>query len=135
MINPFDRIEELETALRTLRETEMPHMDQIEFIAKVLGDRAPPVYLEQVLERAKEAGFGFRVYGDDIGDPDYDGDDDEDALEAIRACDEMQVMILDENLQVKAWLLCVQQGPGSDPEEEVADCSGAWLEEIGYVTV
>jgi hypothetical protein len=94
--------------------------------------------LEDLLTRAAKEGHFLIVYHDDPRQPDYVGGDVDKALEAIRACDEMKVIIRSgagSEPERLAWLFCVQQGPDMDPLEEISDCCGPWLEEIGYVSV
>lgn len=90
--------------------------------------------LEGLLKRAVAADMTIWVYYETQGACDYSGQDVDTALTHIRNCDEMQVALEDSKGNVRAWLLCVQQGPDMDPAEEVADCSGPWLEEIGFAS-
>jgi hypothetical protein len=153
MINPFDRIAELETALRNIRATIVADTVAItdtvwmkedilkgatvvDYIDGLVGvAKEPPKTLEELLNLAVgNCDFTVIAYYETPIETDYNGRDVEKALEAIRECDEMNVILQDTTGATRAWLYIVQQGPDMDPEEEISDCSGAWLEEIGYVS-
>jgi hypothetical protein len=64
----------------------------------------------------------FVCFYDDIEDTDYIGKDPEEALEALEACDVMNLVILDVAGGRVGWALIINEH-GRDPEEQISDYS------------
>ncbi len=84
--------------------------------------------VQTLLDTAVAAGFILVVrYGDEI---DYRGQNVEAAMDAIEACDEMEVHFHDEGSRTASgWALIFND---LEDDEKIADCSGIvnkWLDE------
>ncbi len=84
--------------------------------------------VRDLLTTALTAGLSFVVrYGSEI---DYQGENIDDAMDAIEACDEMEVHFYDdESDRYAGWALIIND---LDEDEKIADCSGIvnkWLDE------
>lgn len=82
-----------------------------------------PNFVRKLIDDAIAAGHTITCAYD--GDVDYRGQDGALAEEAARACDEMQLSISNGGGEIVGTVLIVS---GLDPEEEIADLSGAWTE-------
>jgi hypothetical protein len=83
--------------------------------------------LARLLIAAATIGYYFEVSYE--GCVDYMGDSVELALDALEACDEMELHIRDANGKVIGWAFIVN---GNDEDEQISDCSGLvsdWLDE------
>lgn len=79
-------------------------------------------YVRRLCSDAVAAGHSLRCSYD--GEVDYEGRDVAKAVEALRACDEMKLTILSGSVPVGSALII----PGLEPDEEIADYSGAWID-------
>ena len=82
--------------------------------------------IRDLLAHCHSAGHSFRVRCD--GELDYSGNDTRKALEALNACDEMQLSIVDGATgKRKGWVLYI---PSLDQDERIADYCGEYLEQL-----
>ena len=82
--------------------------------------------LKKMLEAAVAQGFTLQAVYE--GETDYIGGSVDECLEALEACDEMNLYILLDDYEhaqtVEGWALII---PDLDDEEKVADCTG-WVD-------
>ena len=58
------------------------------------------------------------------GETDYEGFDVDDAMEAVEACDEIEVELIDEDGGTIGWMFIVND---LDEEEKIVDCN-SWVD-------
>jgi hypothetical protein len=82
-------------------------------------------YLKKMLADAHKEGFTFKCYysGEE---PDYIGTNTRHALDALIACDEMNLGLYKDNRRV-GWAFIIHD-VSNDPEETISDFSGPWLD-------
>jgi hypothetical protein len=82
-------------------------------------------YVRKLLQDAKKEGMFFRCYYDEPTDPDYLGDDIEEAIEALTACDVMMLRLVwkepKEDGKRCAAVVTIIPDITMDPEEVIAD--------------
>lgn len=89
--------------------------------------------LDQLLKHCEDNGFMMVCYYDDADEPDYKGSDQVQAKEALEACDEMRLIILDAEGKRFGYAFIVNDC-GAPADEQIADHStndrlDAWLSE------
>ncbi|QIG75728.1 hypothetical protein EVC20_157 [Rhizobium phage RHph_Y2_17_1] len=89
--------------------------------------------LDQLLKHCADTGMTMVCYYDDPSEPDYKGTDQAKAKEALEACDEMRIIILDADGKRWGWAFIVNDHD-QDPEEQIADHTtgdqlDAWMQE------
>jgi hypothetical protein len=89
--------------------------------------------LNQLLKHCANNGLTMVCYYDDPSEPDYKGTGQRSAKEALGACDEMRLIILDADGKRWGYAFIVNE-VDQDPEEQIADHStndrlDAWMKE------
>lgn len=79
----------------------------------------------KLLKAAEAQGLTLQARYPGIPEPDYSGKSASKAWEALTACDEMHLYVLDATGKTLGWALII---PGLDADEIVADYSGEWIE-------
>ena len=83
--------------------------------------------LTKMLTAAAALGFWFEATYDN--DVDYAGDSIALTIEALEACDEMELRVRDADGTIVGWAFIVN---GNGEDEQIADCSGwvsDWIDE------
>lgn len=81
-------------------------------------------YVRKLLTDAVAAGFTLECGYD--GEIDYRGQDVDQAYEALTACDEMTLRLTSGEYHKGNWALIIS---GLEPDEQIADCAGGWMNE------
>lgn len=81
-------------------------------------------YVRKLLQAAKREGMSFLCYYDSPFDPDYQGEDIEQALKALEACDEMKLSLIKDE-EALGWALIIQ---GLSPDETIANYAGDFID-------
>ncbi|WP_276122672.1 hypothetical protein [Pararhizobium qamdonense] len=89
--------------------------------------------LEQLLKHCEASGLTMICAYEDKEEADYEGTSAAEAKDALEACDEMHVWIVDERKKHWGYAFIVNDANG-DPEEQIADHStndrlDAWMNE------
>lgn len=79
----------------------------------------------KLLLAAEAQGLTMKANYPGIPGPDYIGPSAAKAWEALEACDEMHLSVVDDRGLTLGWALII---PGLDADEVVADYSGVWVE-------
>ena len=83
--------------------------------------------IREMLNTAVALGHSLRADYESFND--YSGYDVQDCINALNACDEMELRIVDRDGEVIGWALYI---PELEADEQIADCSGwcaEWLED------
>jgi len=80
-------------------------------------------YVNKLLTDAKAEGFSFECLCE--GAIDYRGNDVDAAYKALTACDEMELRLTGGGHHKGNWALII---PELEPDEQIADTAGVWME-------
>ena len=85
-----------------------------------------PTQLQDLLKNCEDEGHRLVCYYDSVEETDYVGSSATEAHDALMACDEMHLVILDSAGDRLGWAFIVN---GNDDDEQISDHSGEWLGE------